>query len=102
MRWGNSFAYIDYKNSGRAKMLFFFVAWIGQAMFVNLPLFIFSVLTRNATQSLDRQCLLWRAIGYACGTASLAAPSLFKQARFFSRLELRKERTGFSQSQALR
>jgi glycosyltransferase involved in cell wall biosynthesis len=96
MRWGYSLANIDCKNSGRAKMFSCFVARIGQAIFVNLPLLIFSVFTRNATQSLDRECLLWRAVGYACGTVSLAAPCLFKQARFFSRLELRKERTSFS------
>ena len=90
MRWGNIFAYVDCKNSGRAKMLFFFVARIGQVVFVNFPLLIFSVLTRNSAQSLDRKCLLWRAIGYTCGTASLAVPGLFKQALFPSRLEFRK------------
>jgi len=101
MRWGNSFAFIDCKHSGSAKMFCFFVARIGQAIFVNLPLLIFSVLTRNATRSLDRVCLLWRAFGYACGTVYLAAPCLFKQATFFSRLQLRKERTTFSESPAL-
>ena len=96
MRQGCNLAYLDRKNSGRAKMFSCFVARIGQAVFVNLPLLIFSVLTRNATESLDRECLLWRAIGYARGTAFFAARSLFQQARFFSRLEFRKERTTFS------
>lgn len=101
MRHGCQLAYLDCKSFGRAKMFSLCVARIGQAIFVNLPLLIFSLLTRNPTQSLDRKCLLWRAIGYSRWTASLAAPRLFKRAGFFSRLEFRKERTSFSQSQAL-
>jgi glycosyltransferase involved in cell wall biosynthesis len=100
MRLGWQLAYVDNKVFGRARMLFSFVARMGQAILVNFPLLIFSVLTGNRARSLDRRCLLWRAVGYARATASLAAPSLFKQATFFSQLEFRRERTTFSQSQA--
>lgn len=96
MRWGHCFAHIDFKNSGRAKMFVCFAARTGQALLVNLPLLILSVLTRNSVETLDRQCLLWRAVGYACGSASLAAPALFRRGRF-SGLDLREERTRFSQ-----
>ena len=102
LRFGCLLAYMDCKNSGRAKMFSCLVARIGQAIVVNLPLLVASVLTRNATESLDRKCLLWRALGYAGGTASVAAPRLFEQAHFYSRLEFRKERAAFSQSKALR
>ena len=96
MRSGCDIAYRDCKKSGSTKILFSLVAKTGQAILVNLPLLIFSVLTRNATQSLHRRCLLWRAIGYARETASLAARSLLKQGLFISPLEFRKERTTFS------
>jgi glycosyltransferase involved in cell wall biosynthesis len=99
MRWGLCFARIDYKNFGRTRMFVCFAARAGQALLVNLPLLILNVLMRNAVESLDRQCLLWRAMGYACGTASLAAPGLFRQGRLLSGLELREERKRFSQSQ---
>jgi glycosyltransferase involved in cell wall biosynthesis len=102
MRWGHCFAHIDYKNSGRPGMFVCFAARVGQALLVNLPLLILAALTRNTVESLDRQCLLWRAIGYAGGAASLAAPGLFKQGRVFSGLDLREERTRFSHSQSLR
>lgn len=102
MRHGCVLAYVDCKNGGRARMLCRFIARIGQAAFVNLPIFVFSVLTRNATQSLDRKCLLWRALGYACATAPLAVPGLFSEAHFLPRLEFRKERTTFLSSQAPR
>ena len=95
MRFGYNLAYLDCKNSGPAKMFFCLVARIGQALLVNLPLLAFGVLARNPGQSLDRKCLLWRAIGYARATACLAAPRLFKQTGFFSPLEFRKERTAF-------
>ena len=98
MRWGHCFAYIDHKNSGRVRMFVCCAARVSQALLINLPLLALSVFTRNALESLDRQCLLWRALGYACGTASLAAPGLFKQGRrLFSGLDLREERTRFSQ-----
>jgi succinoglycan biosynthesis protein ExoM len=97
MRWGHCFAYIDYKNFGRATLFACFAARAGQAVLVNLPLLIFSALTRNASQVLDRECLLWRAVGYACGAASLSLPGLFKQVPLSSRLALREERTGFTQ-----
>jgi len=96
MRSGCDIAYRDCKKFGRTKMSFFFTAKTGQAILVNLPLLILSVLARNATQSLHRRCLLWRAIGYARETASLATRSLFRRGLFISRLEFRKERTTFS------
>jgi glycosyltransferase involved in cell wall biosynthesis len=100
MRWGQCFAYIDYKNSGRPRMFACFAARAGQALLINLPLLIFNVLRRDAVESLDRQCLLWRAIGYTCGAAALAVPGLFRQHRLFSGLDLREERTLFSKSRS--
>jgi GT2 family glycosyltransferase len=96
MRKGCHLAYLDCKNFGRASTFSSSVSRIGQAILVNLPLLIFSALTRNAPQSLDRKCLLWRAVGYACGTASLAAPCLFKQTSLFSRFDFRKGGTALS------
>ena len=98
MRHGCVRAYVDCKNGGRARLLCLCVARIGQLAVVNLPLYVFSVLTRNPSQSLDRKCLLWRAFGYACATAAFAAPGLVRQTHFFRRLEFRTERTAFSQS----
>lgn len=98
MRWGYLFAYIDYRNSGSARTYLYLFARVGQAILVNLPLWLMSVATRNAMGALDRKCLLWRAIGYACGTASISIPHFLKKPSFFSRFEFRRERTAFSQS----
>jgi succinoglycan biosynthesis protein ExoM len=95
-RWGCLSAYLDRKESGRAKMFCRFVARAGQAILVNLPLLIFSVLTRNTAELMDRKCLLWRAMGYVRGTVALAVPRFSHHVRSLSGLEFRKERTTFS------
>ncbi len=100
MRWGCQYAYLDCKNFGRARLLGAFVARVGQTMFINVPLWLFGILTRNGSHSLDRENLLWRALGYACGTACITAPGVVKHSNLLSRLEFRKERTAFPASQA--
>lgn len=98
IRWGYIFADLDYKRSGCTGMLTSLVARIGQAMLVNVPLFMLNVLTQNTSRSLDRKFLLWRAFGYACGAACFAAPQLLSHFSFLSRLEFRQERSSFLQS----
>jgi glycosyltransferase involved in cell wall biosynthesis len=98
IRTGYQFAALDLKYFGRASTLARAVARIGQATLVNFPLLIFAGLMRNPTSCLDRRCLLWRAVGYVKGAASLAAPRLFKRSRFLSKLNFRKGRTACSNS----
>lgn len=95
MRSGCNLAHRDYKRFGCTKMISSFVANTAKAMLVNLPVLIFSVLTRNATESVHRKCLIWRAVGYARATASLATRRSFEDGLFISRLEFRKERATF-------
>jgi glycosyltransferase involved in cell wall biosynthesis len=92
LQWGCSFAYIDWKRFGAAKTVFSCIGRTGQALLMNLPLMLMASVTKNKSETLDRQALLWRAVGYTRKTLNLVAPGLFRQEKFFSRVEFRRAR----------
>lgn len=92
LQWGCSFAYIDQKRWGLFKTVLSSVARIGQALLVNLPAMLVARYRKNHSETLDRQALLWRAVGYNRKTMQLVAPLLFSQNDFFSRVEFRRVR----------
>jgi GT2 family glycosyltransferase len=92
LQWGCSFAYIDWKRFGAAKTVFSCIGRIGQALLMNLPLMLMACTTKNQSETLDRQALLWRAVGYTRKTLNLVAPGIFRQEKFFSRVEFRRAR----------
>jgi len=96
LQWGCSFAYIDRKRSGMIKTTLSAIARIGQAVLVHIPVLLWAKLQGDRAKVLDRQALLWRAVGYCRRTLQLLAPHLFAQEQFFSRVEFRRaqENTG--------
>ncbi len=92
LQWGCSFAYIDWKRMGRFKTTVSCLARIGQALLVNLPILLWLKIRGDRAEILDRQALLWRAVGYTRKTMQLLAPELFSQEDFFSRVEFRRSR----------
>jgi len=96
LQWGCSFAYIDWKRSGMARIMLSSIARIGQAVLVHIPVLLGAKLQGNRAKVLDRQALLWRGVGYCRRTLQLMAPNFFPQEQFFSRVEFRRaqENTG--------
>jgi len=90
LQWGCSFAYIDCKRWGLLKTMLSCVGRIGQALLINLPLMLLASLKNDSRETLDRQALVWRAVGYTRKTLHLAAPRIFPQKKFFSRVEFRR------------
>lgn len=89
---GCSFAHIDWKMSGRWKMVLICILRIGQAFLVNIPALFMAILCGNKPQVLDLKSLLWKAEGYTRKTCSLLIPQLFPQKGFFNQTEFRKQR----------
>lgn len=89
---GGQLAYLDYKYKGIAKMLFFLLARMGQAILINLPLLLIAQIGQNPKEALDRKCLLWQAIGYVRRGLFFISPRLFAQEQFFTNLNFRKPR----------
>lgn len=100
LRWGNQFARIDAKNTGRAGVLLRATARFAQAALLHLPQYVLARLRGDAATALDRQCLLWRAWGYVRTAAHIAAPGLFPQRAFLEYLEFRGERALFAGKEA--
>ncbi len=92
LQWGCSFAYIDSKRWGPLKTALACTARVGQALLVNLPLFLFAKLKGDDTSKMDRWALLWRAVGYTRQTLRILMPGLFAQEKFFSKVEFRRIR----------
>jgi hypothetical protein len=97
-RAGDGFAYRDYLEWGITKTTLACIARIGQALLVNMPLLLWAYLIANHAEILGRKCLLWRAVAYTRKTLFLITPIIFRQDRYFTRLEFRKERQMFSKS----
>lgn len=91
LSWGSQFAYINWKKYDR-KMVLLCLARIGQALLLNIPCLLLAYLKNNEAETLDRKCLLWRAVGYTRQSLKLLAPRIFAQKGFFASLEFRKER----------
>jgi GT2 family glycosyltransferase len=89
LRVGSGFANTDYVEGGIKKTMAACFARIGQALFVNIPLFASAFLTGSGAEKLGRKCLIWRAVGYARKTLFLISPRLFSQRVFFKSLEFR-------------
>ncbi|OEU52055.1 MAG: hypothetical protein BA871_04635 [Desulfuromonadales bacterium C00003096] len=92
LQLGNSIAYIDWRRWGRMKTCMACVARIGQALLVNIPLFLVAYIQRDLPEIQDRKALLWRAVAYSQKTLSLLSSRLFGQDSYFSKLEFRRER----------
>ena len=92
LQLGNSIAYIDWRRWGRMKTCMACVARIGQALFVNIPLFLVAYIQRDLPEIQDRKVLLWRAVAYSQKTLSLLSSRVFGQDSYFSKLEFRRER----------
>lgn len=90
LQWGCSFAYIDWKRWGLLRMTLSSVGRIGQALLINIPLMLQACFKNDRSEILDRQALLWRAVGYTKKTLHLVAPRIFPQENFFSRVEFRR------------
>ena len=90
LQWGCSFAYIDWKRLGALQTILSSIGRVGQALLINFPLMVAARLTNNHSETLDRQALLWRAVGYTRKTLNLSEPRLFPQQNFFSRVEFRR------------
>ncbi len=92
LQWGCSFAHIDKKRWGLLKTVLSCVARIGQALLINLPKMFVARNQKKRKETLDRQALLWRAVGYTRKTLQLVAPGFFLQEAFFARVEFRRAR----------
>jgi len=92
LQWGCSFAYIDWKRFGLVKTSLSCLARIGQALLINIPRLIWLKTQGNKPKIIDRQALLWRAVGYSRRTLQIISPKLFNQEKFFSRVEFRRAR----------
>lgn len=92
LQWGCSFAYIDSRHRGMFFTVAACCARLGQAALLNMPLLALHMASGNSAATLDRQALLWRAVGYARKTLQIMAPRLFPQEDFFSRVEFRRVR----------
>ncbi len=92
LQFGNSIAHIDWRRWGGMKTLMACVARIGQALLVNIPLFLVAYIQRDLPEIQDRKALLWRAVAYSQKTLSLLSSRLFGQDSYFSKLEFRRER----------
>jgi glycosyltransferase involved in cell wall biosynthesis len=94
-RFGDSFAYRDYKEWGIAKTILVCLARTGQQVFITIPLLCWAYIRHDDAEVLGRKCKLWQALGYIRQTLYLAAPKIFAQSSYFSSLEFRKERQIF-------
>ena len=92
LQWGCSFAYTDSKHRGILFTVAACCARLGQAALLNMPRLALHMASGNSAATLDRQALLWRAVGYTRKTLQLAAPRLFAQEDFFSKVEFRRVR----------
>ncbi len=92
LQWGCAFAYTDWKLKGSFFTPVICAARIGQALFINLPLFIWAKTTGDLGDEMDRRALLWRAVGYTRKTLQLMGPRIFSQKYFFEKVEFRRLR----------
>ena len=95
LRVGKSFAQRDHKQLGAGKTILLAIGRIGQAVLVNGPLFLYAFLRGDQAEKLGRKCLLWRMAGYVRHTLYIISPVLFRQKKFFERLEFRRKRATF-------
>lgn len=92
LQFGCSFAHIDEKRWGLSKTILAGVARLGQALLINFPRMLVARYQNNQRETLDRQALLWRAVGYNRRMLRSVAPTLFRQESFFSQVEFRRGR----------
>ncbi len=92
LQWGCSFAYTDRKHRGMPFVVAACVGRIGQAILINLPRLTLSIVRGDRAGKLERQALLWRAVGYFRKTLQMLAPSVLSQDVFFSQVEFRRVR----------
>lgn len=92
LRVGIALAEVDCRLRGKGMLVFRCVARIGQALLVNVPLYVVARLTGNHGELMERKCVLWRAHAYTRETLLLLAPDVFSQRKFFDGLTFRAER----------
>lgn len=98
LRFGDNFAYRDFRELGLAKSVLICFARIFQAFFVNAPLMLLAYVTGNTAEVIGRKCLLMRSWAYLRESLYLISPRLFAQKTYFSCLSFRRERTTFATS----
>lgn len=96
LRNGDNFAYRDYLEWGLPRTALANLLRWGQALAINLPLYLRARLREDAPEVVGRKCLLLRTIAYSHQTLHLISPKLFRFENFFARLEFRKERETFT------
>lgn len=96
LRNGDNFAYRDYLEWGLPKTLLAAALRWGQALAINLPLYLLARIRKDAPEAVGRKCLLLRTMAYSYQALHLISPKLFRFENFFARLEFRKERETFT------
>lgn len=86
---GWSFGRRDTIEWGLLKPILVGAARIGQAVLSHTPQLWLAQLVKRDETVLNLRCRRWRAEGYARCVLYAAAPSVFRQPRFFSRFEFR-------------
>ena len=102
LRNGDNFAYRDYLEWGLPKTVLANFIRLGQALLINLPLYLWAYFQRNEPEVIGRKCVLLRVIAYSYQTLHLVSPKLFRFKNFFARLEFRKERETFTNETILK
>lgn len=92
LQYGAARSFNNWRRLGGLKTGWLCLARVAQAVLVNVPLLAGSYVCRNRKGILDRKIRMWRAEGYARGTARLAMPNVFPQDKFFARMSFRRGR----------
>jgi glycosyltransferase involved in cell wall biosynthesis len=95
LRFGAQLAQVDNRYEGRVRTFWLCAARAVQAILINLPLQLVSLLRNDRAAQLDRKLLLWRATGYTRQYLCTVLPRLFDPERFSPALEFRQERGAF-------
>jgi GT2 family glycosyltransferase len=89
---GTILAHCDVKYRGRAVTACCLVARLGQALLINLPLWLLALLRGDHAAAMVRRSLLHRAEGYLRTALARLVPFMFSEARLRERVNFRKGR----------
>jgi glycosyltransferase involved in cell wall biosynthesis len=91
LRVGIYFAHRDYTDWGPTRTVLAWIARIGQAVMIHVPLLLWAYITGDRPEVLGRKCHLLRLSGYTRRLLSILAPSLFLRESYFSQFDLRRD-----------
>lgn len=94
IRWvtiksGVAYARIQYKRQGMAKLLLTSLTRLGVTLFREIPLTLWSALSRNQALQMDCLCASGFTLGFLRGSLYFIAPNLFKQKKFMEFVDFR-------------